>query len=69
MKLSYEFRRRCEMISTNQRQLLKLAPHDPLQGEVLAERHGVMLCEPSNMPGVTAEEAADLANRTDWDGV
>jgi hypothetical protein len=69
MKLSYEFRRRCEMISTNQRQLLKLAPHAPLQGEALAEWHGIMLCEPGDMPGVKAEEAADLANRTDWDGV
>ena len=69
MKLSYEFRRRCEMISTEQRQLLRLAPYDPLHGEVLAGWHGVMLCEPSNMPGVTAEEATDLANRTDWDGI
>lgn len=69
MKLSYEFRRQCEMISTNQRQLLQLAPHEPLQGERLAEWYGVMLCEPSDMPGVTTEEAADLANQTDWDGV
>lgn len=69
MELSYEFRRRCEAISANQRHLLQLDPHEPMQGECLAAKHKILLCEPHDMPGVTELLAEHLANRTDWDGV
>lgn len=69
MKLSYEFRRRCEKIAIDQRRLLNRAPHDPLRGEELAEWHEVRLCEPSTMPGNAAEAVSVVIAQTDWDAI
>lgn len=69
MKLSYEFRRRCEKIAAEQRRLLNRVPHDPLRGEELAEWHGVQLCEPNTMPGNAREAASVALAQADWDAV
>ena len=69
MELSYEFRRRCERIAADQRRLVERLPHEPLRGELLAAHHGIRVCEPHGMPGVTGEQADALSQQTDWDAV
>lgn len=69
MKLSHEFRRRCEKIAADQRRLLNRMPHNPLRGEELAGWYGVQLREPDTIPGDAREAASFVVAQANWDAV
>jgi IrrE N-terminal-like domain len=54
------FKARSQRIATEQRGLLSLAPHEPLDPRALAAHHGVMIRTPEELPSLDPEDREEL---------
>jgi hypothetical protein len=64
--LTPAFRRRCEAISTAQRNRLGLRAFDPLPAAILAEALGARIVVPADLPDLPAMQAEILASSPSW---
>lgn len=65
-KLPYRFRKRCESISTEQRNRIGLRAFAPLPARILAEHHSATILSPQEIPNVEPAQLQALMDSDQW---